>query len=353
MYPPLLLDSMEKDMRRRQFIRSSVALLLALLPITASAHHSVAALFDRAAIIEAEGEITRVFWRNPHVQLWITDANGKNWQLETTSVSTLERFGIRRDLFVEGHVIRVAGNPSRRSDDSIYTSNVLLADGREVLMGGNVTARWSNETIDSDERVPLAAANVRAAEENADGIFRVWSNSQRPPWTVTRTEAAEAARAVWDASSDDPRLRCVAPGMVDAMTSPYPIGLAEESDDIIVIRMEEWDGVRRIHMNTPDRAQDFPPTPMGYSLGHWEGNTLVVSTNRISWPHFDNEGTPQSENVEVIERFTLSADEQSMSWEAIITDPVNLVESAVVRQSYTWVPGEEIKEFSCALANED
>ena len=137
------------------------------------------------------------------------------------------------------------------------------------------------------------------------------------------------------------------------MASPYPIEFAQESDDIIVIRMEEWDGVRRIHMNPPDRADNLPATPMGDSVGHWEGNTLVVSTSRINWPYFDNEGTPQNEDVEIIERFTLSDDEQSMSWEAIITDRVNLAEPAVVRQGYTWVPGEEIKEFNCALVNEE
>ncbi len=290
-----------------------------------------------------------MFWRNPHVRFWITDANGKDWQIESDSVATLERYGVTRSLFVEGQTIRTAGNPSRRTDNSLYASNVLLSDGREVLIGSNATARWSNETIDFEERDPLAAASVIAAEENADGIFRVWSTSEPQRWTVARTEAAEADRAAWDALRDDPRLQCIAPGMVDAMASPYPIELAQESDDIIVIRMEEWDGVRRIHMNTPNPAADFPANPMGYSVGHWEGNTLVVSTNRINWPYFDNEGTPQSEDVEMIERFTLSDDEQRMSWEAIITDPANLAEPAVVRLGYSWVPGEEIKEFNCGL----
>ena len=214
------------------------------------------------------------------------------------------------------------------------------------------TARWSNETIDFEERDPLAAARVIAAEESANGIFRVWSISQGQRWTIARTEAADNARAAWDAS-DDPRLRCIPPGMVDAMASPYPIELAQEGDDVIVIRMEEWDGVRRIHMNTLDRVENVSASPMGYSVGHWEGNSLVVSTNRVSWPYFDNEGTPQSEDAEFVERFTLSNDDQSMDWEAIITDPANLAEPAVVGQDYTWVLGEEIKEFDCALVREE
>ncbi len=92
-----------------------------------------------------------------------------------------------------------------------------------------------------------------------------------------------------------------------------------------------------------------PATLMGYSIGHWEGNTLVVSTDRISWPYFDNQGTPQSDAVLIVERFTLSDDAQRMTWEASVTDPVNLVEPGVVRQGYEWVPGEEIREFDCTL----
>ncbi len=322
---------------------------LFLLPAIASAHHSVGTLFDRNDTIEIEGELTRIFWRNPHVRFWVTDVDGKNWELETNALGEMDRYGITKDLFVEGQVIRAAGYPSRRLDDSFYATNVLLPDGRETLMDAGVTARWSSETIDFDERVPFATANVIAAEESADGIFRVWSNSEFQRWTATRTPAAEAAKAAWEAPRDDGRLRCIAPGMVDAMASPYPIELVQESDDIIVVRMEEWDGVRRIRMNSSEKVDTSPATPMGYSVGHWEDNTLVVSTDRISWPYFDNQGTPQSDAVEIVERFTLSDDERRMTWEAIITDAVNLTEPGVVRQGYEWVAGEAIRPFDCTL----
>jgi hypothetical protein len=320
-----------------------------LLPAITSAHHSVGTLFDRSKSIEIQGELTRVFWRNPHVRFWVTDLNGKSWELETNALGEMDRYGITDDLFVEGQIIRAAGYPSRRLDDSFYATNVLLPDGRETLMDAGVTARWSNEFIGFNERVPFPTANVIAAEESADGIFRVWTNSEFQRWTATRTPAAEAAKAAWEAPTDDPRLRCIAPGMVDAMASPYPIELVQESDDVIVVRMEEWDGVRRIHMSSREGAGRAPATLMGYSVGHWEGNTLVVSTDRISWPYFDNQGTPQSDAVLIVERFTLSDDAQRMTWEASVTDSVNLVEPGVVRQGYEWVPGEEIREFDCTL----
>ena len=53
--------------------------------------------------------------------------------------------------------------------------------------------------------------------------------------------------------------------------------------------------------------------------------------------------------MKIVERFTLSDDAQRMTWEATVTDPVNLIEPGVVRQGYEWVPGEEIREFDCTL----
>ena len=326
------------------------AVALMLLPMAATAHHAFAPLYDQSEVIEVEGELTRVFWNNPHVRLWIQDTDGDSWEVETNALRWLERGGITRELFVEGQVIRVAGNPARRSEYVMAGSNVLLPDGREALMTGSATPRWSGQTI--SVRV-AGESNTSAAEEAPSGIFRVWSRDGSPQdWNVSRSAAAQAAVDRWVASRDDPTLRCIAPGMVEAMTSPYPIELIQDGEDI-VIRLEEWDGVRRIHMNESDDADNVPATPMGYSVGHWEGNTLVVSTTRINWLLLDSRGTPQSEDVTMVERFAFSEDEQRMIWDVVITDPVNLTEPATVRQVYEWIPGEEIEEYNCTLADAD
>ena len=45
-----------------------------------------------------------MFWRNPHVRFWITDVDGKSWELETNALGEMDRYGITDDLFVEGQV---------------------------------------------------------------------------------------------------------------------------------------------------------------------------------------------------------------------------------------------------------
>jgi hypothetical protein len=325
-------------------------LLSLLLPPHSSAHHSFAGVYDQDQVIEVEGELTRVFWRNPHIRLWVKDGDGQTWEIEGGALRWLERGGITRDLFVEGDVIRVAGNPARRKAKLFAANNVLLPDGREALMGVGQTPLWSDRTIAA--RV-TAKADARAAQETATGIFRVWSrDGSGQQWNVSRTAAAEATRTRWVASRDDPTLRCIAPGMVEAMTSPYPIELIEDGEDIIV-RLEEWDGIRRVHMNDSAKTNNVSATPMGYSVGHWEGNTLVVSTKNISWPLLDSRGTPQSADVSMVERFAMTADQSRMTWEVVITDPINLTQPATVVQEYEWVPGVEIRPYNCALADDD
>ena len=320
-----------------------------ILPSLASAHHSVTGVFDPDQFIEVEGELTRVFWRNPHSRFWMTADDGETWEIEGGALRWLERGGVTRDLFVEGERIRVAGNPARRSANEMLAHNLLLSGGTEALMSSSATPRWSEQTVAFQF---MAEADAATTDETGSGIFRVWSrDGARQDWVVSPTEAARSAREQWVAARDDPTLRCIAPGMVEAMTSPYPMELSRDGNDI-VIRLEEWDGIRRVHMQPAGNADGVPRTPMGYSVGRWEGNTLVVSTTRIDWPYLDSLGTPQSEDVTMVERFAMNAEQTRLTWDVVITDPTNLTEPATVRQQYVWIPGVEVQPYDCALSDE-
>jgi hypothetical protein len=100
----------------------------------------------------------------------------------------------------------------------------------------------------------------------------------------------------------------------------------------------------------PGAAADQPATREGYSVGRWEGDALVVETSNIDWMYFDDRGTPLSSAAHVVERFTLSDDENSLHWQATTTDPETFTEPVVQEQTFTWVPGEEIKPYECATA---
>ena len=75
----------------------------------------------------------------------------------------------------------------------------------------------------------------------------------------------------------------------------------------------------------------------------------MVSTNRMNWPYFDSEGTPQSHTIELVERFTLSEDETRLDYESVVTDPETLVKPMELSWHWNWVPGEDIQAYNCTL----
>ena len=122
-----------------------------------------------------------------------------------------------------------------------------------------------------------------------------------------------------------------------------------QAADEIILHLEEWDAIRTIHSASGNGTGDYDPTPMGHSVGRWEGDTLVVTTTHIDYPYLDEHGTPQSDAVEVAERFTLSADERSLNWAATVSDPGTLTEPVVAFTTrWEWVLGEEIQRYDCA-----
>jgi hypothetical protein len=300
----------------------------------ASAHHSFGAFYDMNQLVEVEGEITSVFWRNPHIRFTIDvpDRNGAvaSWKMEAGSVNTLQRYGI---------------------------SDVFPPGGEEVVLNPNLAARIRPPGGNPlPQELALADDVVADARLAAHGIFRVWTPRSRPNtgsgtdvWPLTPT--GQAGRDAWDPLTDDPALRCIPPGIPVAMDNPYPIDFTEQGDDIIM-RLEEWDGVRTIHLSPGASAADHPTSHMGFSVGRWDGNTLIVTTTDIRYPFFDDVGTPQSPGAEIVERFTLSDDESRLDWQATISDPVNFTEPVTLNGHWVWVPGEQIKPYECTLQDD-
>jgi hypothetical protein len=226
----------------------------------------------------------------------------------------------------------------------MFAGSMTLPTGEEMALQAGVERRYG-----------LTDAAIRSAR-NVDAtlradIFRVWLPKERPGTGAgtTRfplTAAGRASRATWD-PANDPALRCIPPGLPTAMDNPYPIAFRDQGDTITLL-LEEWDGVRTIHMtDTGSRPQ--ARHRMGYSVGRWDGRTLIVETTDIGWRYIDDLGTPQSDDAVIAERFTLSPDGTSLAWEARITDPVNFTAPVVMNGVWVWVPGHEIKPFNCTL----
>ena len=131
------------------------------------------------------------------------------------------------------------------------------------------------------------------------------------------------------------------------MDTAHPMEITRAGGDIL-IRLEEQDVDRRINMDAD--ATSVTPGPYGYSVGRWDDDTLVITTTNIDWPFFDDIGTPQSEDVETVERFTLRADECRLDYTLTVTDPRTFSAPFTLDGHWNWVPGEIIKPYNCSLA---
>ncbi len=116
----------------------------------------------------------------------------------------------------------------------------------------------------------------------------------------------------------DPEVKCYLPGVPRATYMPYPFQIVQ-TPKFVLMAYEYAGATRTIYM---DKA---PPSPadswMGHSVGHWEGDTLVVDVtglNDQTW--FDRAGNFHSDALHVVERYTpLSPD--ALAYEATIEDP--------------------------------
>ncbi|MYF68464.1 MAG: hypothetical protein F4181_00110 [Proteobacteria bacterium] len=340
-------------------IRAALVLAMTAIGGAAVAHHSARITYDMDTVIEIQGEITGVTWVNPHVRFTLGSVDEDNelvtWNVESIPVTRLNRVGITREMLGVGDTVTVAAYPARRPVRNAYAINMLLADGREALLDTPVP-RWSDNTVGTglDETPGTPGADPSL------GLFRVWSTDGSFLRTETRflteggtldyplTDAARAAQAAWDPlDPDNPFLTCIPKGMPTIMQQPNPVEFIDEGDRIVFL-LEEFDAIRVIHMSDDADGQDAPPSRMGYSTGYWEGGTLMVRTSRINWPYFDQNGLPQSEAVETVERFTVNGEGSRLDYELVVTDPWLFTEPVTFGKSWRWIPGDAVLPFNCA-----
>ncbi len=116
----------------------------------------------------------------------------------------------------------------------------------------------------------------------------------------------------------DPVIKCYLPGVPRGMYMPFPFQIIQSQQHIMIVH-EYAGAVRTIYMD--DHTEAPAPSWMGWSNGHWEGDTLVVDTtgfNGQTW--FDRAGNFHTDALHVVERITARSPETLM-YEVTIEDP--------------------------------
>jgi hypothetical protein len=276
------------------------------------------------------------------------------WDVETVGLNQLQRLRVPLDVYREGQRVKLAGWPARRpAGPRLYATNLLSADGQEVVLWRTASLRWAATGFGYTDRTQFGGGGPTDSKT----LFRVWTSDYDDPdagpaslfgrTALPYNEVGRAAAAAFDPVTDTATVGCTPKGMPQIMAQPMPIELIDRGDAIL-IRLEEYDTLRTIHMNPASSPASAEHTRLGHSVGRWVGETLDVETTGVSAQYLSQRGQPLSVAAHLRERFTVSADGSRLHYLLTVTDPENYTAPFDVRRSWIWRPGERVMRFDCA-----
>lgn len=213
-----------------------------------------------------------------------------------------------------------------------------LADGHPDL--GNGKGVWNPRIIENIAGVGPGGARRSPVEKIVDVPFQ--------PWAKALYEQRLASL-----SKDDPEGLCLPPGIPRMMATPFPFQIFQMPDRVIFLFEGGAHMWRVVYTDGRPHAKDPNPTYLGDSVGHWEGDTLVVDViglNDRTW--LDQDGHPHTEALHVTERYTRT-DEMTLHYQATIDDPRAYTRPWTTSYTIPWVPGVEPMEYICQENNQD
>jgi hypothetical protein len=151
----------------------------------------------------------------------------------------------------------------------------------------------------------------------------------------------------------EPHTRCKASGVSRPFLTPYGVEIVElpELQQIYIFDVGGPHTYRTIYMDGRKHPTPLPPTYYGYSIGRWDGDTLVIETtgfNEDFW--LDRRGFPHTDKLRTTERLTRT-DANTIRYEATIDDPGAYSKPWTGGFNLRWNGGQELFEYVCQQAN--
>lgn len=315
-------------------IASVFVLIFSAFSLPVQAHHSFAAEFDADTKGKLVGTISEVRFSNPHVRyrLDVADAAGnvESWELQTSSVTSLRGQGWDKDTVKLGDSITVEGELGRDGAKKLFIRGGSLADG--TLFGGggslaNPTEAYDRHQVYADPDTDYGHGQINPA--HPFDISGPWRNTYKfhvtvddlEPKPTPYTAEGQQIRAA-TTKYDDTALRCMSLGLPRLFGNPYNLDIYDVGNHYLFLYVEH-NSPRRIWMDGRKPAADERATSNGFSVGHWEGTTLVIETTHLLPAWLDGSGMPMSgEGTRTVERYMFAADHLSADRTMTIYDPL-------------------------------
>ena len=234
----------------------------------------------------------------------------------------------------------MAGAPRTRDGKINMTAPAPRFDGKPDLSG-----IWQTE---GDPRAPGGLFGIGESLNNK--YFRNVLSDYKPDAQPLTPLGLEMLRKHAQPGTFNPTLNCLPDGVPHGGLLPEPYKIIHSRGEIVMLYEVETT-FRQIFMDGRKLPVDPSPSWQGYSVGHWEGDTLVVDTigfNDLGW--LDARGTPHSEDMRVQERFH-RRDFGHMELAITITDPKIFTKPITFSVVQDLLPDTDLLEHYC-LENE-
>jgi len=337
------------------------ATCLSSLAAPVMAHHGFG-LFQINIQKEWEGTLTKMNLVNPHsyMELDVIAENGETLHMrcEMRAAMLIRRSGWSTEMFKVGAHVEIQGHPHRDDPEACYIENFKIDDSAEMNRNAQLTTLEPVDTSDRPLRLADGQLNLngdwaveqmilvvppsgrnnasmiprRLGEDFAAGrITLAQVQATQPPRArAVYTEKGQAAADAFNNRSpeDNPWFACKPTSFIRDWTADWPINqfrhyTTAEGEKVIDITYGLYNFERRIHIGMSEHPQNLEPGYAGHSIGNWEGDVLVVDTigfteGVLSPP------TRSSEQLHIVERFSIDPKTVGLKREYSVTDPVYL-----------------------------
>ncbi len=176
--------------------------------------------------------------------------------------------------------------------------------------------------------------------------------AQIGPGALPFTAWGEQDFKAYNPEKFDYTAHCLPMGWTRQMNTPMPMEIMQEPGRIAIL-FEAWQTFKVIPTDGRDHPKNPDPTWMGNSVGHWDGDTLVIDTIGFNdKSRLDTIGHPHTDQLHTVERLT-RVDPMHIAYEITVTDPKAYKEPFTNKRIFTLKPDWELMEYSCEENNKE
>ncbi len=217
----------------------------------------------------------------------------------------------------------------------LLTAHVAMAGTAEVLPDFSGTWERYPDPYDPNSRFP----EDPPAPDGGPTLKKQYAEKYQA-FLKRKDEAFKAGKPL-----ATPSTQCLPEGMPTIMAAVNPIEILQQPHQIVVLA-EFLTQTRRIYLNEEmPEFDDISPSYIGYSVGHWEGDTLVVKTIGVR-EDVKFHGIPRTESMEITERIRLTGPDL-LENKITIHDPEVMAEPYQFTFGYRRNNDYRIMEYIC------